>query len=500
MQTLTRPKSPWPNETIPMTVRRRKRISPQMFIGMIVTLVIAVGAGVLVVARPLFYSRAAAVNMDCTLIVPPNPLTAQGLATPYQLTATDRDMGPCREANAKQAAFVQGAVLDPATGKISVYDPLVVDKGRKAAVDPVVPNLPQGAVVAIWFGFNGNNLTLKSAQNSLQDGKCTNGLNDSIFGQFSYCNAPAFFTAANQAIQAGKLVPPALGTAKDGMTCPTVRDFTVVDQDQSDNVTTTYLMTQKGQEAQMTAANIAKLQNGQAQANGSDNRLVDVALDGALGCTPWMAPDLADPGQMATALPLNELQAAAHQAAPIALVPSGDPMVLVNGNNNLDKVNLYRQGVDQPAAQNEGQANTTAYCKNLLARAPSRIMLDMPLTQQRPSPDPAAANNLFTFLAQRFNTSWGANGGLNCQGLLDTKSPIQVTTDDNGVAIDATVNGTTQQNNNKPQKGQQGQGQQGQQGQQNQGQQGQQDQQNQGQQGFQGLQWSTGQGQHTWQG
>src|SRR5437016_2662319 len=30
-----------------------------------------------------------AVNMDCTLIVPPNPLSAQGLATPYQLTATN---------------------------------------------------------------------------------------------------------------------------------------------------------------------------------------------------------------------------------------------------------------------------------------------------------------------------------------------------------------------------------------------------------------------------
>src|SRR5260370_16035466 len=314
MQTLTRPKSPWPNETIPMSVRRRKRISPQMFICMIVTLVIGVGAGVLVVARPWFYSHAAAVvNMDCTLIVPPNPLTAQGLATPYQLTATDRGMGPCREANAKQAAFVQGAVLDPATGKISVYDPLVVDKGRKAAVDPVVPNLPQGAFVAIWFGFNGNNLTLKSNQNSLQAGKCTNGLNASIFGQFAYCNAPAFFTAANQAIQAGKLMPPALGTAKDGMTCPTVRDFTVVDQDQSDNVTTIYLMTQKGQEAQMTAANIAKLQNGQTQANGSDNRLLDVELDGALGCTHWMAPDLADPGQMATALHLNELQAVANK-------------------------------------------------------------------------------------------------------------------------------------------------------------------------------------------
>src|SRR5947199_9201475 len=125
MQTLTRPKSSWPNETIPMIRRRRKRVSLQMFIGMIVTLVIAAGAGIFLVARAFLGSYAdAAVNTDCTLIVPPNPLTAQGLATPYQFVATDRRKGPCNEANAAQSAFVEGAVVDPATGKISIYDPL----------------------------------------------------------------------------------------------------------------------------------------------------------------------------------------------------------------------------------------------------------------------------------------------------------------------------------------------------------------------------------------
>jgi len=487
MQTLTRPKLSLPNEIIPGTTRRRKRISPQMFIGMIMTLVIAAGAGVFLVARPYFVSHAQEVeevNANCTLIVPPNPLTAQGLATPYQLTATDRDMGPCREANADQAAFVEGAVLDPATGQISIYSPLVVDRGREPAIDPVVPILPQGAVVALWFGFNGDNLTLKGQGNSLQDSKCVNGLAGSIFGQFAYCNAPDFFTAANQAIQAGKLKPPALGTAKDGQTCPTVRDFSIVDQDQSDNVTTKYLIDNRGRTAQLNAANTAQLQNAAVQVNGSDN-LLAVAVDGALGCTPWMAPNLADPGQNVPALPLNELQAAAHQAAPIALVPIGDPMVQVNGNNNLDKLNLYRQGVDQPAVQNAAQANTTMYCKSLLAVGPPRIMLDAPFTKQSPSPDPAAANNLFTFLAQRFNATWGADGGINCQGLLDMNSPIQVTTDDNGVAIDATLGGAKQKNK-KGQKDQEDQGQKDQKDQEDQGQKDQEDQEDQEDQGQKG--------------
>ena len=51
---------------------------------------------------------------------------------------------------------------------------------------------------------------------------------------------------------------------------------------------------------------------------------------------------------MTTALPLDELQAAARQSAPVALIPNFDPMVVVNGNLNLNKNNAYRLGVDQP--------------------------------------------------------------------------------------------------------------------------------------------------------
>src|SRR5207253_5141561 len=69
------------------------------------------------------------------------------------------------------------------------------------------------------------NLILQGTNGSLGAGHCVNGIAGSIFGQFSYCNAPAFFQAANQAIQAGKLVPPPLGKARDGLACPTVREI-----------------------------------------------------------------------------------------------------------------------------------------------------------------------------------------------------------------------------------------------------------------------------------
>ena len=426
--------------TISRELARRKRFTSIACIGALGFILLALIAMIVIVAPRMSSHAAATVNGDCSIIVPANPLTAQGLATPYQLVATNPDNGPCNEANKAQAAFVQGAIIDPATGAISIYNPLVIDKGTQPAAQPVLPTLPQGAIVGIWFGSNGNNLTLRGTDGSLKASNCVNGVNNSNFGQFAYCNAEAFFQAANQAIQAGKLVPPALGTGRDGMTCPTVRDFGVVDMDQSDNVTTTYLVTANGQTAQMNAANSAALQNTTAQVNGSDNRLLAVALDSALGCSPWMAPDLANAGNMASALPLNELQAAAHQAQPVALVPNHDPMVLVNNQRNLDKLNAYRAGVDQPMVNDPAQSNTQSYCASLRMIGPSRMLADAPFTIQQPSPDTAVANSLLTFLEQRFVASYEANG-LNCTKLVNMPDPVTAQRDANGVAINGTING-----------------------------------------------------------
>src|SRR5260370_12979571 len=192
--------------------RKHRRLSPFMLVGVRGAGGVGlVGGLVFVLPRIGSHAAAAPVNGDCTLIVPPHPLTAQGLATPYRLQATDQENGPCNESNAAQAAFVQGAVLDPVTGAVSIYNPLVIDQGTQPAAAPVAPTLPTGAVVGLWFVSNGNTLTLQDDDGSLDQGHCVNGIGGSIFGQFSYCNAPSFFQAANQAIQAGTLVAPPLG-------------------------------------------------------------------------------------------------------------------------------------------------------------------------------------------------------------------------------------------------------------------------------------------------
>ena len=113
-------------------------------------------------------------------------------------------------------------------------------------------------------------------------------------------------------------------------------------------------------------------------------------------------------------------------------------MVLTNNQPDLNKLNAYRQGVDQQRVQTLAATSTTTYCTNLLNIAPARLQLDAQLTKASTSPDPAAANSLFTFLAQRFVATYGADN-LNCVELLNTPDPVTVTYDANNVAIDATI-------------------------------------------------------------
>jgi hypothetical protein len=386
-------------------------------------------------------STVAGPNMDCTLIVPNHPLTAAGLSTPYQLTATDPAEGPCNESNPAQSTFVSAAIFDPATSQISVYNPLVIDKGTMPATAPVVPTLPANAIVAVWFGYNADNLTLDAVSpNELANANCVNGSQGSVFTQYAYCNADQFFRAANEAIANGTLQVPPLGTAIDGQACPTVRDFFVVDQDQSDNLPTLYLLTTNGTIAQYTQKNLAAFPGATPLGNPSDNRLLDVFVDGALVCTPWTVANLGDPGQKVPALPLNELQARMFQNTPVALVPDGDPMTMLNGNYDLFKTNLYRRGVNQPVADSYFDVDTQRYCRQMLRIAPARMFNDQAVLTSFKTPVPSAATTLFTFLAQRFVASYEI---LNCENLILQPDPIVVTTNSAGVATSATLNTLT---------------------------------------------------------
>jgi hypothetical protein len=391
-------------------------------------------------ATPPTPAPVAEINTNCTLIVPARPLTAKGLATPYQFTATDPAAGPCNESNIDQGAFVEAAIFDPATGQVSIYNPLVIDRGQTPARPPVVPFLPRNARVALWFGSNADGkLTLQGTDNLASSG-CVNGgpggASD-VFGQVAFCNAPRFFRAAQRAINLGQLQVPPLGTGKDGQPCPTVRDFSVVDQDQSDNVLTSYIQAADGRLAQDTVANRAALPGATTLRNASDNRVVAVGMANALGCTPWKAASLTDPGQTVPSQALNELFARARQARPIARVPSGHPFVLSDGKENLEKLNAFRRGVAQFQVTSLAQADTTRYCRNLFRIAPAKFKKDEALFRAEPTPRATVANSFFTFLAQRFV---GSDEVLQCSAKLGMTNPVTITNDANGVTIDAQIN------------------------------------------------------------
>jgi hypothetical protein len=395
---------------------------------------------------------APAANVNCDLIVPANALTARGLATPWRLTGPggNNPQGTgCTMANAVNlGAFVQATIINPATGQLYTYEPLVITQGTTPAVAPAAPTLAFGDVVNIMIGFNGANLTLINSPgtDSVAQAGCVNGLNGSVFGEVAYCNSGRFYNAANRAEAEGRLRVPALGTATNGQPCPTTRSFDLIDQDQSDNVTTQYLINGNGQSAQDNTANAAKLTGGTVVSNGSDNALLDGFVDPALGCKPFTAPDLSNGRAAGTSQTLDELQAAKDQAAPVALVPLNDPMTLLNGAFSLQKTNLYRAGVGQApqfAFTSQAAANVDSpanYCANMLNVQTKFISNDRTFFANMTSPVPATGNNLFTFEAARLSASFT---NLKCAN-YGLKNTVTLTLDGNGVATNATLNVRTQ--------------------------------------------------------
>ncbi|KAG2143087.1 hypothetical protein DEU56DRAFT_733586 [Suillus clintonianus] len=382
-----------------------------------------------------FLSCASITIAQCTLNIPQNPLTAQGLATPYELTG-------CNQLDfANQGVFVEAAIIDPATGQIQIYNPLVINAGMTAVgttragffIPPIVPTFPANAVVALWFGSNAQTVTLTG-----DTATCVNGLGTSVFGQFAYCNAPAWFSAANTAVQNGmtKVLAPGTGS---GQACPTIRDFRIVDQDQSDNVVTTYLMIGTDTLAQNTPANSKANPNAEVLSNASDNALISEFIQPSLGCTAYSNPCTTCPSGQSPALATNELQASYFP--PVggpAMVPLNDPMVLIDGQQSLQKVNLYRAGVNQAQADNANASGTT-YCQQF-AQSGLFISLNQQLFTGKTSPAADQATNLFTFLAMRFSMSFGPVPGLACTQLLNVVNPVTLTTDGNGVVTAATIN------------------------------------------------------------
>ena len=210
-------------------------------------------------------AAAAAANVSCDIVVPANPLTAQGLATPWQLTGTggaSPAASGCTMANfANLGAFVQATILNPATGQLSVYEPLVITQGTQSAVAPVVPTLPRRCGrhdrrrVQRHQPDPGRRHRERPPAGKLRERPERLDLRAGVLLQRHPLlpgRVPGRSRGQADGPCAGHLAEERPGLPDDAI-------FDLVDQDPSDNVTSTYLLTGRGRTAQYNAANAAAL-------------------------------------------------------------------------------------------------------------------------------------------------------------------------------------------------------------------------------------------------
>jgi hypothetical protein len=398
-------------------------------------------------------------NANCDIIVPANPLTAQGLATPYQLTGTDGQTpaeSGCEMANgARLGAFVEATILDPASGALSVYEPLVVTRGTRPAVRPSVPKIPANAVVTIDFAFNGKDLfPVGATPTTLAAANCVNGRPGSTFGQVSFCDGSDFFSAVRKDEREGLLKVPSPGTSDKviasggglgtGTVCPVTRNFEVAGQDPGDNVTTEYLLNPlTGQTAQETTSNAGNMAGATQLESHSASTLLDRYLDPLLGCSPFQAPDLDNNDVPTTSEALDEIVAGAYQPKIAALVPESAEMVRSGGGQfDAAKANLYRGELGQAPvdAETNRTSSPATYCQNLVDIQTPFLAANRKLLATAQSPATAVGDNLLTFMANELNMSFT---DLGCQR-FHLANPVTVKENDAGAAVAATFNTAVQ--------------------------------------------------------
>jgi hypothetical protein len=100
------------------------------------------------------------------------------------------------------------------------------------------------------------------------------------------------------------------------------------------------------------------------------------------------------------------------------------PDTLVLGEVNLDKLNLYRSALNQPPADRLAMAPGGAWCMHYAMMGSNRLAMNQNALIGSPTPNAAAAANLFTFMAQNYRINYFAMG---CDIMLDVLNPATLT-------------------------------------------------------------------------
>ena len=359
-----------------------------------------------------------AVNTDCDIIVPAHPLTAKGLATPYQLTGhADSSPGAsgCQMINSvKLGAFVQATILDTRTGALSVYDPLVVTKGTRPAVAPGGAEAAQPR-----RHHHRHRLQRRDPPPGRRDaGRAPPG---PLHRRRTGLALRAGVVLQRPRLLQGGLRPRALraaghpvrrdfqedgrdrGRAGNGPGLPDRAQLLMVDQDPSDNVTTAYLLNPAtGRTAQATAADkgahAARQDAGQRQRQRPHRQL---PRPGAR-LHPVGSARPGEPRRDDHVPGARRVARRRYEPKNAALIPENDGMVTdIGGNIDLAKANLYRSEIGQPLVNKRTQASSSPqmFCQNLINIQTPFLAANERVLAAAPSPVPTAGDTLYTFLA-----------------------------------------------------------------------------------------------------
>lgn len=277
----------------------------------------------------------------CNIIVPENPLSTEGISKPY-ITNCLTDI------------FVEMTIFNVVSRQFYIYNPTVTTSITYTTYQN--PEIPDNSMIGIWFSSNNTPFRLSSTNTSLIDGNCIDGYNYSYFEYFAYCNARNFFMIVNRLLA--------------------INAFTIPSP--------TYL----------TNRNYAFLYQ-------YDNpRLLSIMKKNILEeYFSFTAPDILNTIKK-TSLALNELQA--NLSRNQVYIPIHHPVVLVNNKPNLEKLNLYRIGVNQPILQ-ELKDDTLTYCINICSETKSFLTI---------------TNIDKKFIYDRFNHNWNI---MNCKEVAKTE-------------------------------------------------------------------------------
>lgn len=363
----------------------------------------------------------------CGVVVPENPLSYQGLNTPYILKSLNNKTDDCSVLKQRSTVFIEIVIFDIVSSTFYIYNPLVVNDLGQIKNIIKTDQLPVHNVVGIWFGSNDVTFKLLDSNNSLHFGDCVDGYNNSVFGNFAYCNAKIFF----ETVDKYKFYIPDIGKTINDFDCLTTRSFEFNQQYHISSVVSSYIIYQDQKVAIKSFNNLSIFEPPlYVIINKSNGRILNSYISIATRCNTFIGYDFIDQYNRKSSIVLNELQGSLDKQQ--IFIPSTHPSVMMNGYPDLNKLNLYRIGLNQPVVTGIHINDSIIYCNGIYNKTPVFLYNHYDLLTNYNTPDDTLGNNLINVMISRFLSSWNT---YDCGNILKVPFPIKYEKDYNNVIV-----------------------------------------------------------------